>query len=187
MLILKLPLSSVTSLSARPAIEIDACPMARFVFSSTTRPAIIGRGGVAVGASDRHLGGCSIALATAARTTAAAEINATLIADLFAMACAEFSTSARLGLSVSGSQCRPYGTRFLFIEPTPDLRPGLLYAAPTGLGVGWRRLKGCGPMDMGRRTSGGGCPHMSWARDTRSNCFDLTECGSDRDPSTTPR
>ncbi len=32
--------------------------------------------------------------------------------------------------------CRPSGTRFLFGGLTPDLRPGLLYAAPTGLGAG---------------------------------------------------
>ena len=32
------------------------------------------------------------------------------------------------------SFCRPRGTRFLFLELTPDLGPGLSYAAPTGLG-----------------------------------------------------
>jgi hypothetical protein len=32
------------------------------------------------------------------------------------------------------SFCRPSGTWFLFYELTPDLRPGLRYAAPFGLG-----------------------------------------------------
>ena len=72
-----------------------------------------------------------------------------------------------------------------FYELTPDLRPGLLYAAPFdsaqgrlyGAGVGrfvprlsragrfWRLVLdvvpgASGPMDLGRRTAGGGCPHM---------------------------
>jgi hypothetical protein len=33
------------------------------------------------------------------------------------------------------SFCRPFGTRFPFFEVTPDLRPGLSYAAPYGAGM----------------------------------------------------
>ena len=43
-----------------------------------------------------------------------------------------------------GSFRRPYGTRYIFLAFTPDLRPGLQYAAPPGLrtdpGVSVRNL-----------------------------------------------
>src|SRR5580698_414650 len=42
---------------------------------------------------------------------------------------------------MQGSPCRPFGTRFPFVELTPDLRPGLNYVGPFGADAGWCRLQ----------------------------------------------
>jgi len=46
----------------------------------------------------------------------------------------EAQTAQRVGFALAGREnfCRPSGTRFLFLSCTPDLRPGLMNAAPEG-------------------------------------------------------
>src|ERR1700733_5612003 len=88
---------------------------------------------------------------------------------LWSSFCAE--ESARRGLlkprvsdpRIEESFCRPYGTWFLFRELTPDLRPGLLYAAPPGLRTERSVSSAASPAERGARsnrvlTSTGGPP-----------------------------